>query len=124
MTRTVHVALAALGLLLAARPATAQLGGRGPAGGGQGQRAPTQSSPTQNKTVGPRSGDDDDTGRIQVTQRAEPVAAPPTDPLEIPPEVKDRIGTDSDMRPPPPTGQLERSYFPLYQESAGTTASG
>ncbi len=109
----------AMSLMLASSSAYAQLGGRGGAGN-PAQRAPTQSSPTQNKTVGPRSGgDDDDAARIQVTQRAEPVAQAPADPLEIPPEAKKKIGTDSDLRLPPPTGELERQYFPYYQERRG-----
>ncbi len=107
-----------IGLSLLASPSAAQLGGRGGAGN-PGQRAPTQSSPTQNKTVGPRSGGDDDDQRIQVTQRAEPTAQAPVDPLEIPPEVQPKIGTDSDQSLPPATGELERQYFPYYQERRG-----
>ncbi len=113
------VVLAWMAALLALAPAAhAQLGGRGGAGN-PAQRAPTQSSPTQNKTVGPRSGGDDDDARIQVTQRAEPVAQTPVDPLEIPPEAKKKIGTDSDLQLPPATGELERQYFPYYQEKRG-----
>jgi hypothetical protein len=97
------------------------MGGRGPAGGQQ--HKPTQTTPTQNKAVGPRAGpgqgDEDQGGQLQVTQRAEPVAAPPADPLAIPPEVKDRIGSDSDLRPTPPVGGVERQFFPYYQERRG-----
>jgi hypothetical protein len=102
-------------LLLSPAVARAQLGTRQPA-----PSQPTQSQPTQNKNVGPRAGGGgDDDQRIQVTQRAEPVAQPPADPLAIPPEIKDRIGTDTDGRPPAPSGQIERSYFPYYQERRG-----
>jgi hypothetical protein len=109
---------AMLAALLAAPASRAQgLGGRS---GGAPQNRPTQSTPTQNKQVGPRAGDDDDgASRIQVTQRAEPVAQAPSDPLAVPPEIGEKIGTDSDLRPPPATGGLERRFFPYYEERRG-----
>lgn len=55
----------------------------------------------------------------QVTQRAEPAAQAPANPLEMSPEVRERIGTDSDHKPPSPEGALERKFFPLYEERKG-----
>jgi hypothetical protein len=110
--------LAALGVtLLFTTSAHAQMGGmgtRGPAAG------PTQSGPTQNKQVGPRAyGDEDEDQRVQVTQRAEPSVGPPADPLAVSPELRARMGTDYDSGPPPPFGQMHRSFFPYYEESRG-----
>jgi hypothetical protein len=117
------LALSAAALLLPSA-AQAQMGG-GSMGGGQGgrQSAPTQSGPTQNKTIGPRAGsqhDDTDGEPTTVQQRSEPVIAPPANPLEIPTEVKERIGTDADLSlSPPPAGDMHRSYFPVYEEQKG-----
>ncbi len=118
MTKSSHLFAAALfaAHLLGASSVSAQLG-RGSSA--PQQRPPTQTTPTQNKAVGPRGGDGDDTGRTQVIQRAEPIAQPPADPLEVPPQVRSRIGTDSDFTPPPPTGRLEREWFPVYTERRG-----
>ena len=55
----------------------------------------------------------------QVTQRAEPAAQAPANPHEMSPEVRERIGSDSDHKPPSPEGALERKYFPLYEERKG-----
>ena len=89
-------------------------GGRPPAAG------PTQSSPTQNRVVGPRAGGDDDS-QIQVTQRAEPTAQTPVDPLAVPADVKERIGSDWDGLPASPRAgaTLRRKYLPYYEERRG-----
>ncbi|HEY2511217.1 MAG TPA: hypothetical protein VGI39_10185, partial [Polyangiaceae bacterium] len=92
-------------------------------GGGRQQSAPTQSGPTQNRNVGPRAGqaaaDDDDAPPTTVNQRAEPLTAPPADPLAIPPEIQGRIGSDAMLPPPAPAGDMHRSFFPIYEESRG-----
>ncbi len=109
-----------LATLLVGTTARAQMGGGGM---GNRQQTPTQSGPTQSRTVGPRAGasaNDDEDNTPTVTQRAgEPLTAPPANPLEIPPEVRDRIGSDSEMYPPPPVGDMHRSFFPYYEERRG-----
>ncbi len=120
---SIVTSLAACALALSVtRVAQAQMGP--PSMGGAGRNnTPTQSGPVQNRTVGPRAGasaNDDEDNTPQVTQRAgEPLTAPPTDPLEVPPEVKNRIGTDSDDVPPAAMGEMQRSYFPYYEERKG-----
>ncbi len=121
--RSVRWALAS-GLVLGGLPlssgiASAQLGGMG-GGTGGGKPGPTQSSPTQNRQVGPRAGasDDEDQG-ASVVQRAEPTILPPADPLAISPAIRARIGTDYDAGSPSPVGELHRSFFPYYEESRG-----
>jgi hypothetical protein len=121
----VSARLSALGVvtlsLLATASALAQP--RPPGGGGQ----PTRSSPTQQRNVGPRSGQtsgddqggDDEDQRLQVLQRTEPQAQVPADPNEVTPELKVRIGSDHDGSPASPTGTVTKSYFPYYQESKG-----
>ena len=99
--------------------ASAQMGG---GRGGQPGNKPTQSSPIQNRTVGPRSGaggDDDNEPRATVQQRGEPTVQAPADPLLVTPEMAARIGSDSDLRPAPPVGELTRQYFPYYAEQRG-----
>jgi hypothetical protein len=120
MKRHVLVLLLATLVLLAAPSARAQMGG----GMGQGkQSAPTQSGPTQTRTVGPRagarSGDEDEETSPAPQRGGEPLTAPPANPLEIPPEVRERIGTDADIYPPPPAGDMHHSYFPYYEERRG-----
>lgn len=51
--------------------------------------------------------------------RAEPQAQAAQDPLAVPEEIKDRIGSDDDGQVPSPTGGLKRSFFPLYEEERG-----
>jgi hypothetical protein len=113
---------------LSIRVASAQMGGMGGGmgRGGQGgqQNKPTQSSPTQNKSVGPRAGepsaeDEEDEVRSQLNQRTEPVIAPPADPLAISPELRLHIGSDAEGAAPSPVGELHRSFFPYYEEQRG-----
>jgi hypothetical protein len=91
----------------------------GPRGGQN--NAPTQTSPTQNRTVGPRAGarGGDDEPEPQVQQRGEPVIQGPADPLAIEPDVKDRIGTDADVVPPAPVGESSTTWFPYYERRKG-----
>jgi hypothetical protein len=122
--RLVLVALT-LGALSTSAVAQAQGMMGGPRGGsGQQQQAPTQSGPVQNRSVGPRAGqtrgpDDDDSQSAPPPRANEPAAAPPSDPLAIPPEVAGQIGTDADMVPPAPVGPMHRTYFPYYEERKG-----
>jgi hypothetical protein len=118
----------ALCTLLWGSLAHAQFPGMG--GGGMGGRSPntqpTQSSPTKNNTVGPRSSqpnpdDDEEEVRSQLNQRTEPTLAPPANPLALSPELRLRIGSDAEGSVPSPTpfGELQRSFFPYYEESRG-----
>jgi hypothetical protein len=120
-----HAVVVAVAAGLVAAPARAQMGVPSQRGGQPGQSTPTQSGPTQNKTVGPRAGQrggDDDEGPSPASLPrggGEPLAAPPADPLAIPPEVKDQIGTDADVTPPPPVGDKRRTWFPYFEERRG-----
>jgi hypothetical protein len=107
--------------------ARAQFPGMG--GGGMGRspnNAPTQSSPTKNNSVGPRSSqpnadEDEEEVHSQLNQRTEPTLAPPADPLAMTPELRLRIGSTAEGSVPSPTpfGTLQRSFFPYYEESRG-----
>ncbi|MCL2726233.1 MAG: hypothetical protein FWD69_17560 [Polyangiaceae bacterium] len=108
--------LATLTLLFAARDAAAQ-------GHGQG---PTQSTPTRNQQVGPQRGgspDEEQGGPTPSSPSARPTGEPtvqaPADPLVIPEDIRERIGTDHDGRPPSPEGTLHQSFFPVYEERRG-----
>jgi hypothetical protein len=116
-------------LLVWSTPAFAQFGGMG---GGMGGRAPqsqpTQTSPTKNNTVGPRSSsqpsqeDEDEDVHAQMNQRTEPTLAPPADPLAISPEIRERLGSDDVGAVPSPSreGKLHQSLnFPYYEEYRG-----
>jgi hypothetical protein len=96
------------------------MGGRSPSSG------PTQSSPTKNTSVGPRTAqpsaeDEEEEVRSQLNQRTEPTLAPPADPLAMSPELRLRIGSDAEGSVPSPTpfGELQRSFFPYYEERRG-----
>jgi hypothetical protein len=105
----------AIALLLAPATAAAQMGPSPSKPSG-----PTRSGPTQQKTVGPRAGaGDDEDQRLQVIQRTEPQAQVPADPLEVTPELKERIGSDHDGSPPSPTGTTQRTFNGVYQETKG-----
>lgn len=106
MSRAVRasVPLAAFAaLLLATSPAAAQ--------GGRPRPPPQPPAPQQ-------GGGDDGAGSSGVTS-GEPTAAPPEDPLALPEGLEGRIGSDYDGRPPAAAGELDRRYFPLYQEQRG-----
>lgn len=51
--------------------------------------------------------------------RSEPQSKAPDDPLAVPDEIKDRIGSDDVDQTPSPVGRLKRSFFPLYEEERG-----
>jgi len=67
------------------------------------------------------AGDDNmsDAAQAQVSQRAEPSAQAPVDPLALSPEVRARIGTDADPRYPTPVGETRRRFLPYYEETRG-----
>jgi hypothetical protein len=61
--------------------------------------------------------DDDDHGSML---RSEPTIEPPTDPLAMPAEVREQIGSDWDGIPPSPEGSLHSTrWFPYYEERRG-----
>lgn len=73
--------------------------------------------PREPKPSEPKPSDDEDHAALL---RTEPVIAPPQDPLAIPPETRERIGTDWDGRPAPPEGSLRHtSWLPYYEERRG-----
>ncbi len=126
--RTLLVAAVVALTLLLAPAAWAQMGGMGGMGrpGGGQQSGPTQSGPVQHRQVGPRAGGaNPDEEQVQVQQRVEPVILPPADPLAIPPEVKERLGSDYTGGPPSPVGETIRTagfcygVLPCYQERRG-----
>jgi hypothetical protein len=130
LTRTFRIAfcsvLSVAALAGSTREASAQMGGgMGARPGGGGQNKPTTSSPTKNNVVGPRSGgadDDEDAAaaqRAQILNRGEPTVQGPADPLEVPPEISVRIGSDDDQHFGKPEGSVHRSFFPEYSESRG-----
>lgn len=91
------------------------------------QPAPGQPAPPPAPSQGdPKAQDDDDdadptqqqTGK-KAPVRKEPQAQAPADPLAIPDELKDRIGSDGADAPPAPVGKLRRSFFPMYEEERG-----
>ncbi|MCL2777588.1 MAG: hypothetical protein FWD73_06255 [Polyangiaceae bacterium] len=94
--------------------------------GGAPSQGPTQSAPTRNLQVGPQRGgspDDEASGPSASSPSAQPTGEPtaqaPADPLAMPEDVRDRIGTDHDERPPSPQGSLHQSFFPVYEERRG-----
>lgn len=55
----------------------------------------------------------------QQPARNEPVVMAPPDPLAIPPDVKDKIGSDVDEMPAPAVGDTDRKFLPFYREQRG-----
>jgi hypothetical protein len=51
--------------------------------------------------------------------RTEPEVAPPADPLAVPPETREKIGTDWSSGPPSPEGQLHHIQWFPYEERRG-----
>ncbi len=110
-----------LAALMAPAAAQAQSRGGGPSvpvtpgkKGGDDDQPKTPPSKDDDKSGGKG---DNDSSQSQVTQqRAEPEPVVPTNPLDMSPEVRSRIGTDSDLTPPAPTGEMQRKYFPYYEE--------
>jgi hypothetical protein len=131
----VLVFLAVVLATFSARVASAQMGGMGGGGMGRGmggapgqgapqQGHPTQTSPTKNNVVGPRAAepsaeDEEEEVRSQLSQRTEPVLAPPANPLAVSPELRLRIGSDREGAIPSPVGSLHQSFFPYYEERRG-----
>lgn len=70
----------------------------------------------------PKGDDDDDDGAPTAAgppTMVHPVLGPPKQPLEISPEVRERIGSDHDGDPPSPTGTVSRRFLPYYEERRG-----
>ncbi len=111
----ITVVLAALSL---ATPAAAQVGGLGPGG----FSPPT---PSQGKGKKPPKKPEEETHAasnaesVQAVQTQEPSL--PQNPTEVPPEIKERIGTDFDKENEPgKSPKLERDWYGLYyQERSG-----
>lgn len=84
-------------------------------------RTPPPPPPGQGQPKDPRAQDDDDDGQpaAKAPVRGEPQAQAPQDPLAVPDEIKDRIGSDDEGSVPPPSGGLKRSFFPVYEEERG-----
>lgn len=61
---------------------------------------------------------DGSSGQPAPPARGEPQAAPPSDPLALSPELKERIGSDFDGRPPPAQGELKQRFTGLYYEES------
>jgi hypothetical protein len=99
----------AAGAMIATIATTAHAQSRG----GRGRPQPSQQ--TQSK---PNPGPDDEDDRPPL--RAEPVIAPPQDPLAISPETRVQIGADWQSGPPSPEGSLRHPrWFPYYEETRG-----
>jgi len=54
-----------------------------------------------------------------TVQKQEPTAPSPGDPLAMSPEMRATIGSDYDLRPPPPEGRTQRRFYGFYQERKG-----
>jgi hypothetical protein len=105
-------ALAAAAVLGVPAVAAAQLGRGGPR-----PPAPTQQPKQQPKGPTPEEQEE----LHNAYQRAsEPEIAPPSSPLAVSPELKDRIGTDYAGGPASPEGSLaRRRWFPFFEETRG-----
>ncbi|MFO0666392.1 MAG: hypothetical protein U0174_20725 [Polyangiaceae bacterium] len=86
-----------------------------PAAGGS--PAPKAGATANDPNAAPQGGDDG--AAASPPPRAEPTAAPPPDPLFVSESIQKRIGSDYDGRPPAAVGELQRSYFPYYEERRG-----
>ncbi|MFO0670415.1 MAG: hypothetical protein U0235_12440 [Polyangiaceae bacterium] len=99
---------AALSLLAFAAPA-----------GAQGRRKSAPPPPQPSSTP---AGDDEDAAQqaaSRAMQSMDPTPKTPDDPLAMSPEVRARIGTDTDGAPAAAAGETQRSYFPFYEERTG-----
>jgi hypothetical protein len=103
--------LVALLVLAAPATASAQLGGRGP-------RAPSPQQPKQ-QPKGPTPEEQEELHSAYV-RASEPEIAPPSSPLAISPELKDRMGSDFMGGAPSAEGALQhKRWFPYYEEQRG-----
>jgi hypothetical protein len=83
-------------------------GAAGPRGGGQ---------PSKEEPKGPTPEELEELHNAYM--RSEPEVAPPADPLAIPPETKDKIGSDWTSGPPSPEGKLHVVQWFPYEERRG-----
>jgi hypothetical protein len=98
-----------LAVTAAAGTASAQLGRTPPRPGGK---------PSGGEPHAPTPEEEEEIHSAYM-RASEPEIAPPSDPLTVAPEIKERIGTDFSAGPPSPEGSLEhRSWFP-YEERRG-----
>ncbi|WP_394829767.1 hypothetical protein [Pendulispora albinea] len=119
----------ALGLVLAllSLPVAAQSRGGNPSVPPSGKPSPSSapdgdtpgSDPAGDDKSGKANDDDAKAPKVRTPPRGEPQVATPADPLEINPEIKERIGSDSDRDPPAATGEVQRKFFPYYEERKG-----
>ncbi len=77
-------------------------------------------APQPRQRPAPQPKNDSDEEDQAPAPRTEPEIAPPADPLAIPPETRQRIGTDYGPTPPAPEGHLQQTqWFPYYEERQG-----
>ncbi len=106
-TRTISSGLAAVACAL-----LVLLGAAGAHAQGRRSRPPPRDEP--------KAGADQDDAEDRSPLRTEPVIAPPSDPLAVSPETRQRIGSDWDGRPPSPEGGLRHTqWLPYYEEQRG-----
>jgi hypothetical protein len=94
--------------------ATALLGATSARAQGRRRPGPTPSH-AESK---PGAGQDDEDDHAPLL-RTEPEIAPPSDPLAVSPETRERIGTDWDGRSPSPEGASSTRWFPYYENRIG-----
>jgi len=125
--RIASLAAVALVALATSIPRLAEAQSRGgnpsvPVGGGQPPPPSSEGDRAQDPAASKSAGGDDDSDaqKPQITQqRGEPQVQAPADPLAISPEVKSRIGSDSELEPPVASGETRRKFFPYYEERKG-----
>ncbi len=81
----------------------------------QGRRGARPPPPPRDES---KPAEDEDEERSPL--RTEPVVSPPADPLLVSPEIRQRIGSDWDGRPPSPVGDVNHTrWLPYYEERRG-----
>ena len=91
--------------------------GAGASAQGRSRRGRPPAPPKNEPKAG--AGQDDEDARGPIL-RTEPAIAPPADPLAMSQDVRDRIGSDWDGRPPSAEGPLRHArWFPYYEETRG-----
>ena len=84
-----------------------------PTASAQGRRRPPP-TPSHAESK-PAAGQDDEDDHAPLL-RTEPEIAPPSDPLAVSPETRERIGTDWDGRPPSPEGAAATRWSSVLRE--------
>jgi hypothetical protein len=109
------LAAAALAMLVAPATARAQMGGMGP---GRAPMGPSQSQPK----AAPKGPTPEELEELHnaYQRTSEPEIAPPSSPLTVSQEIRDRIGSDFSGTAPSPEGSLKRTqWLPYYEEVRG-----